>query len=122
MGSAWHEKPLVRFCRSAHRPASGVRPRAGHARSSARNGTASSALGCAVGSTQLPAASLLADASLAPVAPPEAANLALNCDIVFASGGLLGLRLRTTSVDALGLARMLDESVAMPEGEVREHG
>lgn len=60
--------------------------------------------GCALGSSLVPLATLLADAALAPAVPAGTPALALNCDVIFASGGLLGLRTRTTSVDTAGVS------------------
>ncbi|MBC9936972.1 MULTISPECIES: polysaccharide deacetylase family protein [unclassified Leucobacter] len=66
-------------------------------------GSGGASRGCSRGSTQVAAGILLADPALAPVAPAGAPVLALNCDVIFASGGLLGIRSRSTSVDAAGV-------------------
>lgn len=65
-------------------------------------GSGGASRGCATGSTELTSAQLLADAALAPIATPGSAVLALNCDVLLASGGWFGSRQRSTSVDAAG--------------------
>jgi peptidoglycan/xylan/chitin deacetylase (PgdA/CDA1 family) len=66
-------------------------------------GSGGASRGCVAGSTEQSAEELLANPSLSAMTPAGTAGLALNCDLIFASGGWLAMRLRSTSVDAEGM-------------------